>query len=276
MTFEEQLRLLPRYLVARPPREARYQVPVQVDPYRRLLMPPALLSWPYPGPRREACFRFAWGGRPYPPGVGPRPLVLLPRPAIDPDRVRWFEPVSLPRAPLPFVTSGTAFELLRTNQLAPGAAMLRKVATWLHVAFLAEGQPVGTPFVTGQDTDPGTFAVDHPTLAGSLQFAWVLVGDPSDGPEPLFIGNPGAIPRAHALDGLPWSWTDLRYSWGSRYTETHTIIVPPETRLRLYVVLVTTGATTPADYSVRAGGLLAGALQNSSPAAITSIQDWIS
>ncbi len=221
------------------------------------------LLWPIEGPRHSACWLLAWGGRAYPPGLGPHVTQVAPLPATDPGRVRWFSQVRFTSADATAVTTWT--EVVRTEELAPGVARCERIATYLRVLFLDGGGGVVGEFRTVTDTDPALSQIDHlDPLVDPLRFAWALVADTQVG-QGLYVGLEAGVPTALGLDGVPVRWSDLRYSWGSRYTMEHTIVTPNATRLRLFVGLT---SADPARYRITAGGQLAGIVSSDTPAAV--------
>lgn len=250
-----------------------YRAPLGADPVTWLLGLAACtgptrrwdrdVAWPIEGERHAAAWLLAWGGRPYPPGLGPHVSELQPLPATDPARARWFDQVAFREVAAD--VAGVWTELLRTEQLAPGLARCERIVTYLRVIFLdAGGQPVGE-FRTQTDTDPALSQIVHPDPAVlPLELAWALVADQPNA-QVFYTGPEDGVPGGLALDGVPVRWRDLRYSWGSRYTMSHTIVVPNGSRLRLFVGLTT---RTPDRYRVTAGGQLGGIVSTDSPAAL--------
>lgn len=268
---DEQLRDRLRWTLERPRPTQRYQTSISVDPVRRLYFPDALLAYPFLGPRHARSYAAAWGGR-VAPSWGPVFLAILPRPGLNPDRVRQEEPIAFRRELEQVLVLGApiVIELTRTIRFSPGVGILERVGTFLRVAFRDDGGlPVGAPFVTGPDTPPDIFEINHPTLPSALRFAWYLVADEATiADDPLYLGPPAGVPHAFVLDGLPWRWADLRFTWGGRYSESHVIVTPADTRVRIFLELELAGEQVPGRFAITGGAMLSGHLQTSSTAAL--------
>lgn len=221
--------------------------------------------------RRADTWSTAYGARAYPPGLGPVATPLDITPAINTQRRRNFEEVRFTLADA--TAAGLWTELVRTVVLSPGVTILRRVVTFLKVQFLDQGGGVVGEFRTVTDTDPSLARIDHPQVGiDPLLFAWRLVADrpPSDLTDPLLVGAESLMPRQSALEGVPIVWTDLRYSWGSRYSERHDIVAPQSTRIRLFIRLST---ADPSAYRITAGGLLGGIFLINAPASLRTAED---
>lgn len=222
--------------------------------------------------RRAETWARAWGTRPYPPGLGPRATPLEILPAINTQRRRNFEEVRFV-ADVQADAAGTWTELVRTAVLGPGVAILRRIVTYLRVQFLDQGGVVIGEFRTLTDTDPALAQIDHPQAGiDPLLLAWRLVADspPTLLADPLLVGPERLMPRSYVLEGIPLVWRDLRYSWGSRYSDLHEITAPQTTRLRLFCGMST---ADPDAYRIRAGGLLGGFSLINAPASVRAAED---
>lgn len=193
------------------------------------------------------------------------PAAKRTAPASDAERVEWFEPFRcIEVAP---IVQPQAWEIVRAVVQPIGTGVLEQIATYLRAQPLdPQGQPVGEPFRTVTDTDPCALPLVHPEGAGDLIVRWRLVAAgysperETPAPAMLVAANPAAIPMfSEEIFGIPTEWGDLRYSWGSRYTQglRHVVLAGP-VLLRLFAVL-----SGPANrWDVRIGGWLAGYWQS--------------
>ena len=202
--------------------------------------------------------------------TNPRPPPLLEweaqnRPGYSSERIRWFEHTAFTD---PFVTAGfnlnqiQVFELVRAMSPHTSLLTIERLATYLRAQALTDtGQPVGDPFVTSPNTDP-LAVVAHPETTTELRVRWrflVQREDPNEPrPPPLVNASFGELP----IDGLnvgqlPRDWNDFRYSWGSRFADSHQAVYSSGSLARLF--LIVNGETDR--WSLRAGGILGGYTQ---------------
>lgn len=245
-----------------------YRIPFAYDPRVATRTPE---SWRMAlfGPWREWLFMRNWGRWPVFPSLRDTGIQralqsahTFAYPVADSERVRWFEASRCDLAP-PLVATFRAFEILRVRVQAIATGVLERVVTYLRAVPLTAGVPVGPEFRTVTDTDPCALPLVHPAGAGlDLDVRWWLVADQlapnASTPPAMLVGAlESAIPIGLMLPGLPPTWNDLRYSWGSRYTETRHVLVQGPVLLRLFASV----AGPPGRWDVRVGGMLAGYVQ---------------
>lgn len=251
-----------------------YRTPLAYDPRVASRWPDSWKATLRPG-YRDRFFRLTWG-RPRWFPLGGRGVDLdlalanaseRALPATDAERVEWFEPfrcfaIDVEGSPL-------AWEIVRAPLESIGTGILESIATYLRAQPLdAQGEPTGAAFRTVTDTDPCAFPIAHPDPnVQPLRVTWRLVADGlpenTDGtrrPGMLVGAPPAAIPSmGEPIYGLPSAWSDLRFSWGSRYTQNlrHVVFAGP-VMLRLFAVV----SAAPGRWDVHLGGLLGGYWQS--------------
>lgn len=251
-----------------------YRVPIQQD-FR--VLPRLPESWKVGmGRNRGRLFARSWGVQlRWPRAKLADAMAIAHRetyPYDQNEHVTWVEPINVveqitPASTVGLATTPLAWELVRTDVSVFGTFILEKIATYLAAQALdSAGAPVGAPFVTGITTDPFLVnPIPHPEVGvGGLQFAWGLIQDQQplmhagDTLPPAFaVGAvPNSIPVGYPIPGIPPLWADLRYAWGTTYTEEHHIVLGGgNSLLRLFAFL---SSSSPDRWAVKPGGLLAG------------------
>lgn len=170
----------------------------------------------------------------------------LLRPAGSNESLRWRESVRF--RDVVVADGSTSLEIARLDVVGGALVVVEQLATYLNATPLDEaGEPAGPAFVTGCCVDPR--GPVHPTTSERLIVRWSFFGvDRSQG---SFDGP------SHFVDGvaiqLATSWNDLRFAWGSRYTEGLQLEVPPVVES---VRLVATPDQGASSWSIAVGGRL--------------------
>lgn len=166
-----------------------------------------------------------------------------------PHALRWGDavrcvPIEVEEVPL-------CWEVARQDLSPYAVATLERMATYLAAQPLdGQGQPTGPRFVSSFDTGLCD-AVDHPD-GTRLHFRWHLRHHGGEAPGLLVAQPPESLPQSLPPKGLPFTWSDWRYTWHGRYTEQMRALL--STRwLRLFVEL---RAENRAGWRIRAGGIL--------------------
>lgn len=164
--------------------------------------------------------------------------------------LRWEEPVGFSALVASGADAGPlVFELLRHAIAEEEAGTIERLATYLRVNV--DNAEV---FRTVTDTDP-LAALSFGLVTVAVRWVLDLTRTIQDA-GPLLNGAPvGALPRGGAVQGWPWSWADLRYSWGSRYTEHHQAPIQGPAVVRLFAVITITGVGQGVTVTARPGGL---------------------
>ncbi len=140
---------------------------------------------------------------------------------------------------------GQVFELVRIKFARPG--YLARVATFLEVRQVGGAQL----YISNDLADPDPFPINGISVRWHLRRDDAVMG--IDEAPYLTAAPPRYIPSAHAVDGLPSYWDDMRYHWGQR--EPNKIArLPRATNIRLFAELLGDGSVL----TVRLGGQLGG------------------
>lgn len=169
--------------------------------------------------------------------------------AEGPHALEWGDAVRC--IPIEVTDFAQVWEVTRQHLPLYRVGTLERLATYLAAQPLDEqGQPVGPRFVSSFDT-PLCDAVDHPD-GTRLHFRWHLRHHDGGTPGLLAAAPPESMPQSLPPQGLPASWSDWRYTWHGRYTESMRALLS-RAWLRLFVEL---RAENRAGWRIRAGGLL--------------------
>lgn len=179
----------------------------------------------------------------------------LTHPYSHNERVQWLDKVrevtvGLPRVP---DTRAKAWELVRLPMLRWGVGVLERVAVNIIAqAIDGEGLPVGEPIPVGSllgpsglaivGVDPCPFPIPHPVAGGApLSIRFHLLNyrhsrRVRDEPPLLANASPFAIPVG---DNIVTAWRDMRYRWGSRYSEGNQWVRGGHSLIRFFMVVET-------------------------------------
>lgn len=232
-----------------------YQLPMQHQPIIAAQLPArAAVPGVARGEWRTRGWVFHWGALPLEvvgpvsdsPDEGPNVHV-----EEDPARIRRCENVNC--VPIVGLQSfPLAWELARCTWPAYAVPGLYRLGTYLQAQPLdADGGPVGPPFITGDNT-PLCVPVTHPELLETLDFVWSIRTEDQQTPPVVVAAPTNRIPPTRGVDGLPWNWSDFRYSWQSRYSDQQRSILSGR-MIRLFVQL---RANNPDRWQVTAGGII--------------------
>ncbi len=177
------------------------------------------------------------------------PVTPRDTPGESGERLRWAD---IARAiPITVTAEPLAWEIMRFDVPTGALAVLERLACYLRVT--ADGVP---PFVTAGPVDPFVALVDG--VGEPLRFAWHLRITTGVTADPGFLtGAPVSSIVGDVVDGFPSRWTDLRFAWGSAYTEHRQAVIQGPARVRFWFEVQSSGA-----FTVTAGGLLGYYVQN--------------
>lgn len=166
-----------------------------------------------------------------------------------------------------------AVEVGRVIFGAHATAILERVATWLRVDFFTDPETAAGSFeFSTNDPVPGStrvaspfpfpFAIDnaHPTVRASWALKLQGIADASAGALPAVAAPLGGAPSVvvPSSPSIVTRWSDMRYVWGSRYTEGHDWVMPGGTMLRLFCILNVSALDGDSFVRVSVGSRLAG------------------
>lgn len=214
---------------------------------------------------------------------------VLNFPAAHPERIEYFDLVHRVNVAATGATGdgfSLFFELVRVPVIRWGIAVIERLATFVRAQALNDqGAPAGPPVILGGNlgntvssvlaapptnmTDPCPFPFASAFIDGralSLTFRAIFQGNSRlDGSyDPAFMVAGPNFPTGFPV--LP-EWSDMRYAWGSRYTENLKLITGEHGWVRVLVRIdVAGGGAVGSGWDLEFCSRLAGYRQNAGPA----------
>ncbi len=230
-----------------------------------------------------------WFSLNYSPNVFPQPeqLAALQQgycvnfPATDPERVRWYDKVrDLVVTLVPAAGPGETqiFELVRVPIQRWAVDVMERLATFVTQQSVQQGVFGETVILGGNlsndadtPTNNRTNPCPFPFVQGvglrpvTLRFRLIVTGLSREAGafDPTFVAG---APRFPVGDPLLPEWSDMRYTWGSRYTENLKLLAGEHGWIRLLVAIELGAGIAGDGYQFRFCSRLGGYNQEAGPA----------
>jgi hypothetical protein len=201
-------------------------------------------------------------------------------PDSDNEVVQWQDSLHRVAVQLDPQPSALAWEIARMVCVLKGAGIIERINTWARITAIDPGtgadiwttelRAPSDSFVNfggagQQSSAPFPFPLEHPVTPGNfLTIRWSLRVQPVSSIDYqaipfLAAASAEGIPLGDRYRHLPGDWDDMRYVWGSRFSEGHQFVFGGFSLVRLF-------ATVNADsehWRIQVAGRLVGFTQNS-------------